>query len=179
MSPLPSADRHVSDEAPSADLDHAASPVVSVKTAESENKPRSPPPSPPPQKTIRKRSRGRAKGKGRPAPNAQACRQNWEALLQGVQLDDVMMLKGKWYWQLRGTSLAQALYPCALLAHSCLSSCTAEKAKADSVTSPAVTPSGGAEPTPAGAQSTRSSGVAQLPVRSRLNSLYQWIQQAK
>ncbi len=45
------------------------------------------------------RSKPQAKGRG---STAQACKQNWEALLQGTQLKDEAMLKGKWYWHLRG-----------------------------------------------------------------------------
>jgi hypothetical protein len=45
------------------------------------------------------RSKPQAKGRG---STSQACKQNWEALLQGTQLKDETMLKGKWYWHLRG-----------------------------------------------------------------------------
>ncbi|ELR20812.1 uncharacterized protein ACA1_055980 [Acanthamoeba castellanii str. Neff] len=44
------------------------------------------------------RSKPQAKGRG---STSQACKQNWEALLQGTQLKDETMLKGK-YWHLRG-----------------------------------------------------------------------------
>lgn len=61
--------------------------------------------------TVKKTVRDTGTAKRRPsnlskrASDPRTCKQNWEQILQSMQLTNGHSLKGKWYWHLRGTAL--------------------------------------------------------------------------